>query len=174
MSTGNALHDELNRVASAWPTATTANVTRWARGKVGDMAQEQGRRVLAEARTELMRRAMRRFATLVYDGAPHVWYNVSSTGRVLVPVPWSRTHHRAYGLTDPDSRALAVHVADVVASLPGRRAWLWYDENAGFWHVNRGAFPELVHALAWLDGPGAMTPARYIAISASVPRRGRK
>jgi hypothetical protein len=169
----NALHDELNRVSAAWPVATSAKVSNWSRQKLGEVAQAQSRRVLAEARAELMQRAMRRFLALVYDGAPHVWYNVSGTGRIVVPVPWSRRQHAAYGLTDPDSRVLRVHVVDVVASLPGRRSLLWYDDAAGFWHLNRGGFPELAQALNWLDGPGRMTAARYMAIASTQDRRGR-
>lgn len=172
MSANNALHDELNRVTAAWPVAASAKVSNWSRSKLAEVAQAQSRRVLAEARAELSQRAMRRFLALVYDGAPHVWYNVNPTGRIVVPAPWSRRHYAAYGLTDPASRVLRVHVVDVVASLPGRRALFWYDDAAGFWHLNRGGFPELTHALGWLDGPGKMTAARYQAIADSQPRRG--
>jgi hypothetical protein len=166
------LHEELRRVATAWPTAATAQVSRWAREKAAHTAQVQSRRLLAEAHAELLRRALVRFAELCYEGAPDDWYNVGATGRVLVPVPWSRTQHAAYGLSDPDSRILRAHVADVLAHLPARRAWLWYDARGKRWHINRGAFPTLADAQGWLAGPGALTATRYLSLASDLQRRG--
>ena len=174
MSTGNALHDELRRTVDRWPQAASAAVSRWSRQKVGEVATAQSRRVLAEAKAELLNRAMRRFVTIVYDGAPHVWYNIDAVGTIVTPTPWSRQRHAEFGISDPDSRALRIHVADVLASLPPRRALFWYDEGAGRWHLNRGSFPELAQALDWVEGPGRITPARWLTISASIPRRGQK
>ena len=172
MSTGNALHDELRRTVDRWPQAATAQVSRWSRQKLGDVATAQSRRVLGEAKAHLLNQALRRFVTILYDGAPHTWWNIDPTGKIIIPTPWSRQRHPEFGISDPDSRALRIHVADVVASLPPRRSLFWFDEGAGRWHLNRGSFPELSQALDWVDGPARVTPARWSSIAASIPRRG--
>lgn len=164
---GTALHDELQRTTAQWPAASTAKVGTWARGQLLKAAQVNSRRLIAEAKAELANRAMWRFIELCYDGAPGHWYNVERTGRIVIPCPWSRTHHASYGLTDVAGRLLRWHIVGVQDALPERRRLFWFDGQ--FWHLNRGNFPDLATAQDWLRTVGMVTAARWDALSQAHP-----
>lgn len=167
----NRLHDDLRATVDAWPVAATAAVRGWARERVREAAEVNSRRVIAEAKAELANRALWRFAELVYDGAPALWYNVSLTGRIDVPTPWSRSRCYDYGLSDVAGRLLRVHIVGVLESLPERRRLFWFDGQ--YWHLNRGTFPALSQAQEWLATVGNVTAARWDALSQANPN-GRK
>jgi len=166
-----ALHAQLERTSASWPTATTAKVDRFVRGKIAEAAQAQSRRVIAEAKVELVTRALRRFFELVFDGDDGLLYNVDPAGRLKIPTPWSRGRHTSYGLTDGDSRVLRAWLIWRLGQLPSRYKILWYDVESLRWHVNRRRFPDLVAAFAWLDEFGP-TATQWEAHTRRLPRRG--
>lgn len=170
MITGK-LHDELRDVAGRLPVAATAAVRGWAKEELRKAAEVNSRRVVAEAKAELANRALWRFTELCYDGAPAVWYNVSRTGRIEVPTPWSRTRCYDYALSDVAGRLLRVHLVGVLERLPERRRLFWYAGQ--FWHLNRGGFETLPAAQEWLTTVGIVTAARWDALSQAYPN-GRK
>lgn len=165
-----ALTDELINITRR-TAAAGASVRVRARSALASHAQVQSRRVLAEARAALLNSALRAFVETLYEGAPEIWYNVAANGAIRTPTPWSRERHAAYGLSDPESRILRIHIVGVLEALPPRRSLFWYSER-GRWHLNRGSYPELAAALDWLAGPGNLAPVRLHALEGTIPRRG--
>ena len=168
---GVAFRDELERTAQRWPAAAAAKVDAFVKRSVADAAALQSRRVLAAAHAELCNRALRRFLELVFDQTPGGRLaNIGDGGRILIPTPWSRRQHAAYGLTDHGGRVLRVLF---LGELNNTASWAQplYLER-GQWCVNLRKYGDLAAALAWLDRH-QVTADTWLAVNDAMPRRGR-
>ena len=111
-------------------------------------------RAVATAQADVMQSSMEAWMETVYsDLRFHVH---PLTGAIVIPAPWSRAHHRHYGLSEQQGRLLAVLVNDVVAALPERRRLCEFD-GVNRWVLNQSRFPAIGDALAWLRGPCQIT-----------------
>lgn len=170
---GNGLVKDLERTSARWPAATAARVDKFIKQKVGDAAGVQSRRVLAAANAELANRALHRFFELLYDEtADGVLCNIGEEGRVLIPAPWSRTRHDAYGLTDHGARVLRSIMTARLAAMPWRFQVMHLDAAAGRWRVNLKHYGNLAAALGWLD-QWPVTADLWLKHNDAMPRRGR-
>ena len=168
---GNGLVKDLERTAQRWPVASAARVDKFVRGAVGAAAAVQSRRVLAGAQAELCNRALRRFVELLYDetdGGRLV--NLGGGGRILIPAPWSRTRHAAYGLTDHSRRVLRGVLVAKLDVLPPRYRLLTCEAQS--WYVNLDSYGNVGAALGWLR-KHTFTADDWLKHNDAMPRRGR-
>lgn len=170
---GNGLVKDLERTAARWPVASAAKVDRFVKDKVSAAAAVQSRRVLAVAQAELCNRAMRRFVELLYDETDAGrLVNLGDNGRILIPAPWSRTRHRAYGLSDHSRRVLrAVLLAKLQAVAPRYRLLTCEGRQ---WYVNLDSFGNGGAAAGWLRSRGTVTADDWLKHNDAMPRRGAK
>ena len=168
---GNGLVRDLERTSARWPLATAAKVDRFVKNKVGAAAEVQSRKVAAAAQAELANRAMRRFVELVYDETSEgVLCNLGDGGRVLLPAPWSRTRHRAYGLSDHGARVLRIIITAKLDAMPAKYRLLTCE--GGRWYLNM-EFGSLGAGLGWLRSRGKVSPDDWLRANDALPRRGR-
>ena len=168
---GKALEHDLRSTAARWPLASAAKVDRYVKDRVAAGAAVQSRKVAAGANAELGNRAMRRFVELLYDesdGGRLV--NLGDGGRVLLPAPWSRTRHRAYGLSDHTRRVLRVVLVAKLDALPPKYRLLTCEAQS--WYVNLDSFGTLPAALGWLR-KHTVTADDWLRANDALPRRGR-
>lgn len=124
-------------------------------GRMERRATIRTARAVATALADLMQSSMEAWMESVYAD---LRYNVHPlTNAIAIPAPWSRAHHRHYGMSECQGRLLAALVGDVVAALPERRRLIEYD-GVNRWQLNVTRFPAIGDALAWLRGPCQITP----------------
>lgn len=133
--------------------ASQARLTAYAAAHVERTATIRTARAVATAQADVMQSAMESWIEVVYSD---LRYHVHPlTYAILIPCPWSRTHHRSYGLSECQGRLLACLVQDTVAMLPARRRLCELAGNR--WLLNLPAFPTVGDALTWLRGPCQVT-----------------
>ncbi len=169
--TASGLIQEITGAVDRWSVASGAVVERYTRERLADAAAVESRRLVATAQAELANRAMVRFAELLYDADNGRLYNIRrETGRILIPMPWSRSKCHSYGLTDHASRILR---SIVVANLDGSPSSLrWLRLAGGQWHVDLRRFPSVATANEWVL-KFAITPTIWLRHADALPRRGR-
>ena len=168
---GNGLVRDLERTSARWPLATAARVDKFMRGKVAAAAGIQSRKVLAAASAELGNRALQRFVELLYDETDGGRLaNLGDGGRILIPAPWSRTRHRAYGLSDHGARVLRSIITAKLDAMPPRYRLLTCE--GGRWYLNM-EFGSLGAGLGWLRSRGKVSPDDWLRANDALPRRGR-
>lgn len=134
--------------------AAQARLTAFAAARVQRTATIRTARAVATALADVMQSSMEAWLETVYsDLRFHVH---PLTYVILIPSPWSRSHHRHYGLSEAQGRLLRNLVVDVVAALPERRRLIEFD-GINRWALNQSRFPALGDALAWLRGPCQIT-----------------
>lgn len=99
------------------------------------VAKNLSRRGVAQAKAELVNQALLTLADLIYeadtDGRPA---NVDPDGRILVPLPWGRLGHKAWGLRRTEANALRWLMLQRYAT---QNEPLWvYDAAGRTWLVN--------------------------------------
>lgn len=150
----NTTHQAIARHEAGALVAGQTRLHAFAVGRVEQVASIRTRRAVCQAQADKMQGAMEAWAETVYAD---LRYNLHPHSHaILVPAPWSRTHHRHYALSEPEGRLLAILVGDVIAMLPARRRLVEYD-GVNRWLLNLSHFPQLGDALAWLRGPCAIT-----------------
>lgn len=81
------------------------HVERWA--PLRSVAQALSRRGLASAKVELVNHALALAVDMVLEvDADNVFANQDADGRILVPLPWTRSGARAWGLRRTEGRTL--------------------------------------------------------------------
>lgn len=169
--TGSGLLQELTATVDRWSVASGAVVEQFTRQKLGDAAALESRRLVATAQADLANRAMTRFAELLYDADNGRLYNIRiETGRILIPMPWSRSRCYDYGLTDHAGRILRSIVVSALANAPARLRWLAL--VGGQWHVDVVRYPTQATANEWLT-KFAVTSTLWLTHADALPRRGR-
>ena len=130
--------------------AGQARLTTFAATLVERRATIKTARAVATAQADVMQSSLEAWMETVYAD---LRYHVHPyTGSIMIPSPWSRDHHRHYGLSENQGRLLRILVTDVVQALPERRRLIEYD-GVNRWTLNQSRFPTLQDALAWLRGP---------------------
>ena len=169
--TGSGLLQEITATVDRWSLASGAAVEQFTRQRLGDAAALESRRLVATAQAELANRAMVRFVELLYDADNGRLYNIrSETGRILIPMPWSRSRCYDYGLTDHAGRILRSIVTTTLASAPARYRWL--SLAGGQWHVDLVRYPTQTAVSEWLT-KFAITSTLWLTHADALPRRGR-
>lgn len=99
------------------------------------VAKNLSRRGVAAAKAELVNQALFELADLIYeadtDGRPA---NVDTDGRIIVPLPWGRLGHRAWGLRRTEANALRWLMLQR-AAVQNEPLWV-YDAGGRAWLVN--------------------------------------
>ena len=135
--------------------AGQARLHAFTAGRLQQVASIRTRRAVATAQADVMQSAMEAWMETIYGD---LRYHIHPyTFAIQIPAPWSRTHHRHYGLSEPQGRLLACLVQDVIAMLPARRQLFVYD-GINRWQLNKDRFPTLATALEWLRGPCRLSP----------------
>ena len=139
--------------------AAVAAPNRFVRSKVRQAAESSSKRLVAASACQLVNTALRRFIALCYESDnSHLW-NVAPDGRVLIPTPWSRSKHAAYGLSDTEHRVLRLAILTHNEEAPTSMQLWWY--QGGRWYLNRHSYPDAAAALQWL-AQWQITPAAWL------------
>ena len=134
--------------------AGQARLTAFAATHVERRASIRTARAVATAQADVMQSSLEAWIETIYaDLRYHVHPHSQA---IMIPAPWSRAHHRHYGLSEPQGRLLAILVTDVAQALPERRRLIEYD-GVNRWTLNQSRFPAIGDALAWLRGPCAIS-----------------
>ncbi len=130
--------------------AGQARLHRFTAGRLQQAASIRTRRAVATAQADKLQSALEAWIEAIYAD---VRYNLHPYSQAIqIPSPWSRTHHGAYALSEPEGRLLRCLVVDVVSALPERRRLIEFD-GVNRWRLNLTKFPTLPDALTWLRGP---------------------
>ena len=139
--------------------AGQARLHTFAAARIERTASIRTARAVATAQADAMQSSMEAWLETVYAD---LRYHVHPlTCAILIPCPWSRSHHRAYGLSEQQGRLLAALVTDVVNALPERRRCIEFD-GVNRWLLNLSRFPTLQDAHAWLRGPCQITASTVL------------
>ena len=134
--------------------AGQARLTSFAEARIERRATIKTARAVATAQADVMQSSLEAWIETIYADLRYHVHPYSQA--IMIPAPWSRAHHRHYGLSEPQGRLLAILVTDVVQALPERRRLIEYD-GVNRWTLNQSRFPTLQDALAWLRGPCAIS-----------------
>lgn len=97
---------------------------------------------------ELLNEALARLVMLVYETDAGGLCNVdSSTGRVLIPLPWGKSGHAKWGVRTLESNCLREILYVWEKETP---PFFFYDRLRRTWYVNLKSFPSLGVAKGWL------------------------
>lgn len=134
--------------------AGQARLTAFAAARIERRASIKTARAVAQAQSDVMQSSIEAWMETIYsDLRFHVH---PYTGAILIPSPWSRAHHRHYGLSECQGRLLSLLVTDLVSALPERRRMIEYD-GVNRWVLAVTRFPTLPTAMEWLRGPCAIS-----------------
>ena len=124
---------------------------RMVKERIAENAQELSRAGDMQLRVELANEALAALCVILYqtdtDGRAANIDRV--TWRLLVPAPWGRGGWRRWGLRRWESEALR-NILRVRTEMRRHVNLFDYNEEGRTWHVNRGAYPSLEAALAYL------------------------
>jgi hypothetical protein len=124
---------------------------RFAKERLAENAQELSRAGTMQLRVELMNEAIAALVVVLYeadgDGRPANIDRV--TWRLLVPAPWGRGGWKRWGLRRWEAEALR-NILRVRTEMRRHVNLFDYNEEARTWHINRGDYPTLESAIAYL------------------------
>lgn len=112
------------------------------------VAVNASRKAIAQAHAEVLREILAKFITTVYevDSRGNPW-NVSTYGRIEIPVPWSRNGATVWGVRRTHAEILRRTLMNSQNSRPP----FIFDEIERRWYLAISAYPTRATALQWLD-----------------------
>ena len=132
--------------------------------RIDGVAESLCRSAILQARCDLANTAACRWGLLLYattTGGRRV--NISPAGQILLPTPWSRRRHAAYGLSDADSRVLGAWVRARLAELPPRFRALVFDGAESRWYLSGKYAPATPEGFAgWWHEHMLLTPDGWL------------
>jgi hypothetical protein len=157
--------------AATRATAVEATHTPERYQRVRELAESQTRRLIADAKRELLLTALRRMIRDVYERDTRGrWVNILDDGRIIIPAPWAATGRRKWRmrLDDADTlRLLLTHAARLAAKQQAPDPVFVYLGDVRRWFLVLATYPTAAHALAWVDGWAAQTWTRETMVLAA-------
>jgi len=124
---------------------------RVVRERIADNAQALSRAGDMQQRLELVSEALAALCVVLYElDSDQRPANVDAkTWRILIPTPWGGAGWRRWGLRNWEQKILN-SILRIRCEQRRHVALFDYSEGARTWHVNRGDFPTMASALAYL------------------------
>ena len=151
--------DGISHAATGSAVVTSATPERYQR--IRELAETQTRRLILDAKRELLLTALRRMIRDVYETDTRGrWVNIRADGQLIIPAPWAASGRRKWGmrLDDADTlRLLLHHAARLAAKGNAPDPAFVYLGDVRRWYLVIGSYPTAAHALSWVDGWAAGT-----------------
>jgi hypothetical protein len=155
-------HDGTKAATGATRVETTTTPERYA--KIRELAETASRRLILDAKRELLLTALRRMVRDCYElDSRGRWLNIRDDGQLLIPAPWAAGGRRKWHMTEPDAEVLRMllhHAGRRAAKQAAPDPAFIYAPDLRRWFVVLASYPTAAHALAWVDGWAAQTWTR--------------
>lgn len=124
---------------------------RFAKERIAEAAESISKAGDHQLRVELVNEALCALVVILYeaDGDGRLANIDKTTWRILTPVPWGDSGWRKWGLRNWEARALR-NILRIRSDMRKHISLFDYSEEGRTWHVNRGDFPTVESALAYL------------------------
>lgn len=112
------------------------------------VAQNVSKKVTAAAQAEVIREAMARFITTVYEvDSMNRFWNVTEYGRIEISCPWSRKGSKKWGVR----RIHAEILKHSMMITQNKRTPFIFDDIEHRWYLDLENYRDATAALQWLD-----------------------
>lgn len=122
--------------------------------KALQMAQTVSKRLMWEAKRDVLLAVMRRFLHDAYEVTPAGrWLNVATDGRIDVPAPWAKHTHNRWGMRRSDAELLRLLLVRAQnAHIKGAPVPLvFYAPDSRRWYLNVPGYSTLGEALGYVE-----------------------